>query len=56
MKTFLSKTMIVLVMLIPLAYLASVYSSLPAIVATHFDLNGRPNGYSNKSTLVWMSF
>ena len=36
--------------IIPLFYLASIYPGLPNIVPTHFDIDGRPNDYSEKST------
>jgi len=44
-------TWIALILLLPIAYLAYVYPSLPETVATHFDLEGHPNGYNHKSTL-----
>lgn len=41
--------------IIPLFYLASIYPGLPNIVPTHFDMDGRPNDYSEKSTLVFLT-
>jgi uncharacterized membrane protein len=40
---------------IPLFYLAAIYPGLPNIVPTHFDLDGRPNDYSEKSTLIFLT-
>jgi uncharacterized membrane protein len=40
---------------IPLFYLAAIYQGLPNIVPTHFDLDGRPNDYSEKSTLIFLT-
>jgi uncharacterized membrane protein len=41
--------------ILPIFYLAALYSGLPNIVPTHFDMEGRPNDYSEKSTLVFLS-
>jgi len=38
--------------ILPIFYLAAIYPSLPAIVPTHFDMEGRANDYSEKSTLI----
>lgn len=40
--------------LLPLAYLAFVWNSLPERIAMHFDLQGKPDRYGNKTELVWM--
>ncbi|MEJ7685332.1 MAG: SdpI family protein [Segetibacter sp.] len=45
----LSLLAVLLVFSIPLIYLASVYKSLPDIVATHFGIDGKPNGFGTKS-------
>ncbi len=37
----------------PLVYLASVYSYLPDIVPTHFNLEGKADGFGDKSTLIF---
>ena len=37
----------------PLVYLASVYSFLPDTVPTHFNLEGKADGFSEKSTLIF---
>lgn len=42
------------ILLVPVIYLAAVYPSLPAIVPTHFDIQGRPDNYSAKKTLCFV--
>jgi len=37
----------------PLVYLASVYSFLPDTVPTHFNLEGKADGFGEKSTLIF---
>lgn len=41
------------VLLAPLAYLALAWDSLPARVATHFDIHGNPDKYDSKSGM-WL--
>jgi uncharacterized membrane protein len=41
--------------LLPLLYLAITWSSLPATMALHFDLAGKPDRYGDKSELLWMT-
>ncbi len=45
----LSLLAVLLILCIPLVYLASVYKSLPDIVATHFGIDGKPNGFGTKT-------
>lgn len=40
--------------LVPYVYLALVWNELPDSVATHFDLAGNANGWSEKNTLIFM--
>jgi uncharacterized membrane protein len=48
---------ILIVWLLPAIYLFFIYQSLPAIVPTHYNINGDINGYSSKSRfLLWMVF
>jgi uncharacterized membrane protein len=42
------------VALAPLVYLGVIWKSLPARIATHFDLQGTPDRYGNKTELLWM--
>jgi len=50
MKRTINRTMIItsIVCLIPFFISLIFYNSLPDKVATHFDFNGLPNGYSSK--------
>ncbi|RYG43742.1 MAG: DUF1648 domain-containing protein [Chitinophagaceae bacterium] len=41
--------------MLPLLYLAITWSSLPATMALHFDLAGKPDRYGDKSELLWMT-
>ncbi|GEO09411.1 SdpI family protein [Segetibacter aerophilus] len=43
---------ILIIAVIPLIYLGLVYNSLPPQVATHFSLDGKPDDYRGKSTLI----
>ncbi len=40
------------VLFIPVLYLLKVYSGLPQIVPVHFDVQGKPNDYGDKSILL----
>ena len=42
------------VALIPIAYLAVIWQSLPEKMAMHFDLKGNPDRYGNKTELLVM--
>lgn len=41
-----------IVWLLPLIYLATIYNNLPASVPLHFNINGQPDRYGNKSALL----
>jgi len=43
---------VILLMLIPVIYLASIWNSLPATLPMHFDLQGQPDRYGNKSEVI----
>ena len=47
-----SEWMLVSIMLLPLLYLAFVWSRLSAEVPTHFNLSGDPDGYNSKETFA----
>ena len=42
------------VALVPIAYLAVIWQSLPEKIAMHFDLKGNPDRYGNKTELLVM--
>ena len=46
--------LVVLLVALPLAYLAMVFPSLPAVIPTHFGFDGKPNGYSDKQDMIWI--
>lgn len=52
-KVFKELIMWVLI-LIPLIYMATIWKTLPAVVATHFGLDGTPNGWSDKTSLPYI--
>jgi uncharacterized membrane protein len=43
-----------LILLLPIVYLVMVWPALPEIVPTHFGMDGQPNDWSNKSTLIYL--
>src|SRR4051812_4825418 len=47
-----SLMVIIAVLFIPLVYLAVVYQALPETVAIHFSIDGTPDRYSNKQSLL----
>lgn len=56
MKTFDVKKefMIWVVMLLPIVYLFMVWGKMPDTVPTHFGIDGKPNDWSHRSTLVYL--
>ncbi len=47
---------VIAVLFIPFIYLALIYGQLPETVPTHFNLEGVADGYSNKKTLIYLTF
>ena len=56
MKNFeLKKEILIwIIMILPIAYLFYFWNTLPDIVPTHFRINGQPNGWSHKTTLIYI--
>jgi hypothetical protein len=54
MKKWIPDLLVIILLTIPFLYLFETYSSLPAVVPTHFGIDGKPNGYSNRSNLIWI--
>lgn len=53
-KTFpLGSLFAFLLIILPLIYAGSIYSSLPQTIPVHFGIDGKPNGYTDKSRL-WL--
>lgn len=50
----LGTILMVLIMAIPVMYTASIYSSLPSTIPTHFDINGRANAFGSKD-MIWFT-
>lgn len=53
-SSLLLSLLMYVLMCIPLAYVASIYSSLPAMIPTHFDMNGKPNAFGEKNS-IWFT-
>ncbi|MBV9986372.1 MAG: SdpI family protein [Chitinophagaceae bacterium] len=51
--TPLSHYIVPLLILLPAIYTATIYASLPETIPTHFNLQGKPDRYGNKST-IWV--
>ena len=52
-RFFIRDVAILMIALVPVAYLAYNYTSLPQIVPTHFGIDGKANGFSQKKKL-WL--
>ncbi|MBS1947026.1 MAG: SdpI family protein [Bacteroidetes bacterium] len=54
-KLHLPELLIYFVAMLPLIYLGFIYPQLPTIVPTHFSIDGKPDGFSSKSSLwIWV--
>jgi len=42
---------LILITLLPFAYIAAIWKTVPQIIPTHFDAAGKPNAFSNRSAL-----
>jgi len=56
MKNFSVKkeALIWVIIVLPFIYLMMVWKSMPAVVPTHFGIDGQPNDWSSKRTLLYM--
>lgn len=50
--SLLVNLMVLLIICVPLAYTAYLYPSLPDTIPLHFNLEGKPDGFGNKSK-IW---
>jgi len=48
---WLSLIVALVILSIPFLYALSVYDNLPETIATHFDIEGKPNGFGPKSSI-----
>jgi uncharacterized membrane protein len=44
---------ILIIIAVPIGYLSSIYNTLPQTIPIHFNLEGRANGWGDKSTLIF---
>lgn len=54
MNKYLKESIFWILILLPFAYLITIWKTLPEIILTHFDLGGNPNGWSNKNDLIYL--
>ncbi len=54
MKKPFADILVGILLIIPIAYLIYIYPALPAIVPTHFGIDGKPNGFSHKPAMIWI--
>lgn len=55
MNKYLKEVMLLIIVILPLIYLAFVWKSLPDIVPTHFNIEGKADDWSSKTTLIYIS-
>lgn len=46
--------LVALIILLPLAYAATVYPTLPATIPTHFGIDGQPNAWGSRD-MIWFT-
>lgn len=49
------ESILLLLVILPLAYLASVWNTLPETVPIHFNAKGEADGWGSKNTLIYLS-
>lgn len=54
MNRFLKELLLWVMMAVPFVYLSMIWKELPAQVATHFDIAGNPNDWTEKSNMPYM--
>lgn len=53
-RKWLGESLIVMIVLAPLVYLAVVWSSLPEAIPMHWNIKGEVDRYGNKQELLWV--
>ncbi len=48
--------LVLLILVIPIAYLAFIYPNLPNTIPTHFNFKGESDGFGSKQTLIFTTF
>ena len=54
MNKFFKELILWVIIMIPFAFMATIWKELPPQLATHFDLAGNPNGWSEKSNMPYI--
>ena len=54
MNKYLKESILWAFIVLPYIYLSTIWDKLPARVPTHFNLQGTPNDWSDKSTLLFL--
>ena len=54
MNKYLKELILWALILLPYAYLVTIWRELPDKVPTHFNFEGKANGWSNKTTMLFM--
>ncbi|MEI6265234.1 MAG: SdpI family protein [Sphingobacteriia bacterium] len=52
-NTTIEWLIILIIIAAPFGYLSSIYNALPQTIPIHFNLEGRANGWGDKSTLIF---
>ncbi len=53
-QTFFRELLLLLLAIVPVAYLLINWNSLPEQMPIHFELNGEPNDYGSKSIFIYL--
>jgi uncharacterized membrane protein len=54
MNKYLKESVLWVFIVLPYVYLSTIWNKLPARVPTHFDLSGKPNDWSDKTSLLYL--
>jgi uncharacterized membrane protein len=54
MNKFIKELTLLVLILLPIVYLATIWQKLPEILPTHFNNSGGANGWSHKSMLIYL--
>ncbi len=52
-NTTIEWLVILIIIAAPFGYLSTIYNALPQTIPTHFNLEGKADGYGDKSTLIF---
>ncbi len=54
MKKTFQELLVLILIALPIFYLLRTYPSLPPVIPTHFGFDGKPNGFSEKHSVIWI--